>query len=148
MRPEDLPPGCFWQTMGRPITPEQLERVRLQGLEALCEFFLSRGLNEQSRYKLLRAFFPISFREYRALEGRVVRSVGESCTVYVPLVGEGTEVWRPVNAMRVGPGVFRLGGPVPRGEYWAFAPGELVRCAMRVFSGGEQGLAALERAEG
>jgi hypothetical protein len=32
------------------------------------------------------------------------------------------------------------------GESLAFAPDEPVRCAVRVFYGGEQGLAALERA--
>jgi hypothetical protein len=147
MQPEEPPPDCFWQTVGRPITQEQLERVRSQGREALCEFFMASRLNEQSRYKLLRAFFPISFREFRALEERVARSVGEACTIYVPLVEEGTEVWRPANAVRVSPGVFRLGGPVPEGESWAFAPGESVRCAVRVFSGGAQALAAFERAE-
>jgi hypothetical protein len=133
--------------MGRPITTEQLERVRSQGREALCEFFLACELNEQSGYKLLKGFFPMSFREFRALEGRVAKSVGQSCTVYVPLIGEGTEVWRQVPAVRVRPGTFRLGGPVPEGESWAFTPGELVRCAVRVFSDAEQRLAAFERAE-
>jgi hypothetical protein len=89
----------------------------------------------------------MSFREFRSLERRVVRSVGQSCTVYVPLVGEGTAVWRPVTAVRERPSLFRLGGPVPEGESWAFAPGEVVRCAVRVFSGGGQGLAAFERVE-
>lgn len=28
MRPEDPPPGCFWQAVGRPITSEQLDRAR------------------------------------------------------------------------------------------------------------------------
>ena len=133
--------------MGRPISQEQLDRVRSHGRESLCEHFLAGGLNQQSRYNLLRGFFPLSFREFRALEGRVSRSVGESCTVYVPLLGEGTAVWRPVTAVRVRPGVFRLGGPVPEDESWAFAPGELVRCAVLVFSGGERGMAAFERAE-
>jgi hypothetical protein len=36
MQPEDPPPGCFWQTVGRPITPEQLECVHSQGREAQC----------------------------------------------------------------------------------------------------------------
>ena len=147
MVPKEPPPGCFWQTVGRPIQPEQVEHIRSQGREALCEFYLGCGLGEQSRYKLLRAFFPMSFREFRALEGRVARSVGETCTVYVPLVREGTEVWRPVSAVRAKPGVFRIGGPAPEGESWAFATGELVRCAVRVFPDGEQGLAALERVE-
>ena len=38
-------------------------------------------------------------------------------------------------------------GPIPDGEIWEFAPGEVVRWAMRVFSGGEQGLAAFQRVE-
>ena len=87
----------------------------------------------------------MSFREFRALEGWVTRMIGTPCTVHVLLVGEGTDVWRPVPAVRVAPGVYRLGGPVPEGESWAFSPGELVRCASRAFSGGEQGLAAFER---
>jgi hypothetical protein len=145
MRPKDPPPACFPQTVGRSLTAEQLDRLRSPGRQALCESFLTGGLSEQSRYKLLRAFFPMTFREFRALEGRVAESVGESCTVLVPLVGEGTEVWRPASAVRVRPGVFRLGGPVPEGEAWAFAPGELVRCEVRMFADGEQSLAAFER---
>jgi hypothetical protein len=133
--------------MGRPIEPAQLERLRSQGRESLCEYLLSAGLNEQSRYKLLRSFFPMSFREFRMLERRVMVSVGATCTVLVPLLGEGTAVWRPVSALRVGPGLFRLCGPIPDGEIWEFTPGEVVRCAMQVFSGGEQGLAAFQRVE-
>ena len=147
MPPDEPPPGCFPQIVGRPLEPEQLERIRSQGRESLCEFFLAGGLNEQSRYKLLRGFFPMSFREFRALERQVATSVGATCTVYVQLLGEGTTVWRPVTAVRVRPGVFRLDGPVGVDESWEFGPGELVRCAVRVFSGGEQGLAAYARAE-
>lgn len=64
--------------------------------------------------------------------------------VYVALRGEGTEVWRPVYATVVSGTVFRLLGPVPLGEYWQFSPGSCVRCEQRVFSGGEQGLVAVE----
>jgi hypothetical protein len=143
---EELSEGCFWLTTGRPIEPAQLERIRSQGRESLCKFFLSRGLGEQSRYKLLRCFFPTSFREFRTLERRVAASVGETCTVFVPVLGEGTAVWRPVSAVRVEPGLFRLCGPMPEGECWEFRPNELVRCAVRMFSGGAQGLAVFQRA--
>ena len=142
-----LPEDCFWQTIGRPIDRELLARVRASGLESLCEFFLSHGLNEQSRYKLVRAFFSVTFSEFRALERRVAASVGESCTVYIALLGEGTAAWRPVNAERVAPGIFRLSGAVPDSERWEFGAGELVRCAGRVFSGGETGLVAFQKAE-
>ena len=33
---------------------------------------LARKLGEQSRYKLMRCFFPLSYREFKALERRVV----------------------------------------------------------------------------
>jgi hypothetical protein len=89
----------------------------------------------------------MSFHDLRALERRVLGSMGEPCTVFVPLVGEGTSVWRSVRAVRVGPGLFRLCGPIPEGECWGFGPNEVVRCAVQVFSGGEQGLAAFQRAE-
>jgi hypothetical protein len=61
--------------------------------------------------------------------------VDDQCTVYVFLLDEGTHVWRAVNAESVGPGLFRLCGPVPRTESWQFQPGEVVHCEERVFSG-------------
>jgi hypothetical protein len=134
--------------MGGPVDQALLQRIRSQGRESLCEFHLSQGLKEQSRYMLLRSFFPVSFREFRALEKKVMASVGQACTVFVPLLGEGTAVWRPVRALRVEPGLFRLLGPMPESECWEFKPGEVVRCAVRMFSGGGQRLAALQRAAG
>jgi hypothetical protein len=65
-------------------------------------------------------------------------------TVFVPLLGEGTDVWRPVVAEPVGPMQFRLTGPVPDGEAWAFGPGTVVRCSERTFADGTRGPAAFE----
>jgi hypothetical protein len=73
--------------------------------------------------------------------------MGERCPVYVAILDEGTAVWRPVAAERVSGDVFRLTGPVPEGEQWEFQPGELVRCDMRAFSGGERALAAVALAD-
>ena len=53
------------------MDPADLARIRAVGVESLCRFFLDSRLNEQSRYKLLRGFFPLSFREFKALERRV-----------------------------------------------------------------------------
>jgi hypothetical protein len=126
MPPEEPPEGCFWLTTGRPIDPAQLERIRAQGRESLCEFFLGNGLNEQSRYKLFRCFFPISFREFRTLERRVA-SVGETCTVFVPLLDESTAVWRPVSAVRVGGGSTISGRSKEVGAWCAGNPFESKR---------------------
>ena len=62
--------------------------------------------------------------------------MGECGTVYVALLDEGTEVWRPVAVEQVGPGLFCLLGPVPEGERWQFQPGQVVRCEGRAFAGG------------
>lgn len=66
--------------------------------------------------------------------------------VYVRLLDEGVEVWRPVGAAEEAPGLYRLLGPKPdETELWEFEPDDLVRCAPRKFSDGNIGLVAVER---
>ena len=70
--------------------------------------------------------------------------------VYVRLLDEGTEVWRPVAATALPDGSFRLGKPEdydPETETWEFPPLAKVRCAQRKFASGEKGLAAVAGAE-
>ena len=60
-------------------------------------------------------------------------------TVYVPLLDEGVDVWRPVQAEPLGDGLFRLIAPPgydPEIEAWAFLPGAIVRCFRRNLSEG------------
>jgi hypothetical protein len=54
-------------------------------------------------------------------------------TIYVRLLDEGTDVWRPVEAVTVAPGVFEIapGAVVPDDERWEFGPGERVQCRLR-----------------
>jgi hypothetical protein len=58
-------------------------------------------------------------------------------TIYMPLVNEGTDVWRPVEAAHVGPDSYLVEGDVPDDEEWMFAPGSIVRCELRTLSLGE-----------
>ena len=67
--------------------------------------------------------------------------------VFVRLVGEGTPVWRPVPAVHVSDGMYRLGGAQTPDEQWEFEPGTVVRCAQRRFSDGTEGLAAIAPAD-
>jgi hypothetical protein len=62
--------------------------------------------------------------------------------VHVALLGEGTSVWRPVQARHVQDSVYELTGVVPDGEEWEFQPGQFVECVPQDFSGGRQGLVA------
>ncbi len=67
-------------------------------------------------------------------------------TIYMPLVGEGVDVWRPVLAERLEMGRYRVLGPVPESEQWLFAPGSIVHVEMKRLSEGEA-LVAVEAAQ-
>ena len=66
-------------------------------------------------------------------------------TVYVALLDEGVDVWRPVKAESLGKGRYRLVGPVPETEIWQFSPDSIVRCESRQFEDGHSGLVAIEQ---
>jgi hypothetical protein len=60
----------------------------------------------------------------------------ETCTVYVSLLHEGVDVWRPVEAIRLSENVYRLRGPVSEDENWQFQPDDVVRCEEKRLSDG------------
>jgi hypothetical protein len=68
--------------------------------------------------------------------------MSEPATIHIALLGEGTEVWRPVQAEPIGPELYFVLGPIPEDEEWAFPPGSLVRCVMRELSGDRGRVAA------
>lgn len=48
-------------------------------------------------------------------------------TVFVRLLDEGTDVWRPVQARRLGETTYQIANePVPEDEAWSFQPGDIV----------------------
>ena len=59
-------------------------------------------------------------------------------TIYVALLDEGIDVWRPVAAEVLGDGVFRIvsENAEPADEHWEFPPGCAVRCEERRLSDG------------
>jgi hypothetical protein len=64
-------------------------------------------------------------------------------TVFMPLKDEGVDVWRPVDAQHLGDGRYRILGPVPNGETWAFEPGAIVPCEWKKFEDGAGGMTVL-----
>jgi hypothetical protein len=68
--------------------------------------------------------------------------------VYVRLLDEGTDVWRPVRATNLPDGSFRLLEPEgydPNAETWEFPPSTKVRCVTRKFMDSAEGLVAVAR---
>ena len=64
-------------------------------------------------------------------------------TIYVALLNEGTDVWKPVTAEHLHDDVFRVIGSMPEDEQWAFPPGSVVSAARKVFRDGSYGTVAV-----
>lgn len=62
-----------------------------------------------------------------------------STTIYVYLLDEGTDVWRPVEAEHLSEDRYRIitKNNAPEDEHWQFQTGAVVRCEKRSLSGGE-----------
>ena len=79
----------------------------------------------------------------------VPQDTDTEAVVYVQLLNEGTDVWRPVRATALPDGTFRLlepDGYDPNAETWEFPPSTKVRCVTRKFTDGDEGLVAVARA--
>jgi hypothetical protein len=60
----------------------------------------------------------------------------------MPLLNEGTTVFRPVEAQHLSGDMFLILGSVPEEEEWAFQPGIKVQCVIRKDDGGSVELVA------
>jgi len=69
--------------------------------------------------------------------------------IYVALLDEGVDVWRPVDAIAKEGGIYQIisENEVPDDEQWEFATGDLVRCVEKQFSEGPSGLVAVAKVE-
>lgn len=70
---------------------------------------------------------------------------GKETTIYVTLVGEGLNVLRAVGAEHLGRDFYKIIEPMPDGEVWQFAPGQVVRCKKKNLSSGKA-MVAIEEA--
>lgn len=74
-------------------------------------------------------------------------TISNRTTIFVALMNEGTDVWRPVAAERLSEHRFLIVEACETDdEVWQFPPGSVVRCELREFSGGKSGLTAVELA--
>ncbi len=64
-------------------------------------------------------------------------------TIYVALLDEGTDCWRPVTAEHISADLFRIADTPPEDEQWEFQPGQIVRCREHEFED-SKGLVAFE----
>ncbi len=64
-----------------------------------------------------------------------------SAVLLMPLLNEGTDVWRPVDVKPLGDGTYRILGPMPEGEQWAYPVGSIVASRPQLFDGVEMSAA-------
>ena len=57
-------------------------------------------------------------------------------TLHVPLLDEGTDVWRPIQAELLSENRYRVLGPMPEDEAWEFPPDSIVSAVERELSSG------------
>ena len=60
--------------------------------------------------------------------------------IYIELLGEGTKVWRPVEAIHIKEDLYRImdANAHPDDECWPFDKGSLVRCKLTRTHDGNQ----------
>lgn len=78
------------------------------------------------------------------------QNLGTETLIYVRLLNEGTDVWRPARATPMAEGSFVVAKPDDydtEEESWEFPPHARVRCARRRFADGEEALVAISMAE-
>lgn len=63
--------------------------------------------------------------------------------IYMPLLNEGTDVWCPVEATHLSGDLYRVAGPVPDDQEWAFPAGAIVRCERTTIKEGKSDLTAV-----
>jgi len=71
-------------------------------------------------------------------------NITNTVTVYVDLPEEGSPTIRPMQAIDLGNGLFKLlptSNDDPEDEAWQFSPGTIVRCEKKIYQGKEDLLA-------
>ena len=76
------------------------------------------------------------------------KGMSETSLIYVALLNEGVDVWRPVQAEHVERDIYRiLSQPYDRlSEHWQFEPGDVVLCKTTESADGPI-LAAIEKVQ-
>lgn len=67
--------------------------------------------------------------------------------IYMQLLNEGTDVWRPVEATHLSGDLYRVDESIPANEEWVFPQGAIVRCERTSVKEGLSDLTAVGLAE-
>jgi hypothetical protein len=105
--------------------------------------FTVRTFVDELPFALVQAFVRKAAEGCPPIESK---DAGTKVLVYVKLLDEDVDVWRPVSAEVASDGSDRLAGDRPDDERWEFEPGMSVACEARRLDDGTLGLVATKRA--
>jgi hypothetical protein len=108
--------------------------------------FSIRCHEEELPFGLVRAFIKVAAE---ACPPTKSKEIGAKMLIYVRLLEENVDVWRPVTAELVDNNdcTYRIIGVQPETERWEFGPDTVVRCEERRFPDqATVGLVAIKRA--
>jgi len=66
-------------------------------------------------------------------------------TIYIYLLNEGTDCWRPVTAIQIKDNIYKITGIRNDDEEWEFITGDIVECAFKCFSDNTKALVAIRK---
>jgi hypothetical protein len=122
---------------------------RVRRFDRIAEFKQRLGnlptarLRERLNFGFLQKEAAIAIRELLEDRGE---TLAPTQTIYIALLEEGVDVWRPVEATALPNGLFRIvsENADSETEIWQFQTGAVVRCEQRIFADGKEGLVAVE----
>jgi hypothetical protein len=70
-------------------------------------------------------------------------NMSEEIEIFVQLLEEGTEVWKPVKAEKLNDGLYTITSINNFNEIWEFNSGQTVKCITKTFADGTSWLVAI-----
>jgi len=67
-------------------------------------------------------------------------SLSVMAIIFMPLLQDGTDVWRPIEVTPLQDALYRVEGSMPDDETWQFPPGSVIEIKWKKFSNGESRL--------
>ena len=152
---------CKWDPIGVTTDPDWprdeydcllsplLRMLEAQAADASIADYLQKELNDHFGLTVERKSCLEVARKLRSWFDRAWSTTADLITIYVALLDEGVDVWRPVQARPLADGLYRIVGiePDPGDEKWQFRSGAIVRCEDKRFSDSQAGLVAVEQRE-
>lgn len=112
---------------------EEVKLIGIYSSESNAQAAVDR-LTQQPGFRDTPAGFSID--PYEVDQDHWAEGFATMTTIFVRLLDESVDAWRPVSAQLFPGDVYEIQGPTPESEIWEFPPGTRVRCEVRTLDSG------------